>query len=57
MDGAQRFNEAPAISPGKSVGVKVTLASADIRFNEAPAISPGKYDSEWHRQFSAEVLQ
>ena len=37
-----RFNEAPAIPPGKTLGPPPPLCSGVASFNEAPAIPPGK---------------
>ena len=37
-----RFNEAPAIPPGKTIRAAADGADESGRFNEAPAIPPGK---------------
>src|SRR5690348_9649380 len=47
-EAVKRFNEAPALSPGKGENAGRYNDSFD-RFNEAPALSPGKAweDSVW----------
>ena len=57
MDAVTRFNEAPALVPGKATHRRSRDIGSGRGFNEAPALVPGKASASLARSGAGDWLQ